>query len=55
MIDIKNVQKCLKRTNIDIAFLIVISGILMSPFIKYAWIASIVACFFIKDEEKQIN
>jgi hypothetical protein len=48
-------QQNLKRTNIDIMFLIVISGILMSSFIDYAWIFSMLACLFIKDEEKQVD
>ena len=55
MITIKNIQQYLNKTNTDIAFLIVILGILMSPFIKYAWVVSMLACFFIKEEEKQVN
>ena len=49
---IRNIQHYLKKSNIDIAFLIVILGIFMSPFIEYSWIVSIVACFFIKEDDE---
>ncbi len=55
MTSIKSIQQYLNRNNIDIAFVFVILGMLMSSFINYAWIVSIVACLFMKDEKEQID
>ncbi len=55
MASIKSIQQYLNKNNIDIAFVFVILGILMSSFINYAWIVSMMACLFIKDEKKQVN
>ncbi|MBE6049834.1 MAG: hypothetical protein E7214_04010 [Clostridium sp.] len=49
---IKSIQKYLNRNNIDIAMVFVVLGVVMSSYISYAWIITIVACFFIKDEEE---
>jgi len=51
---IKRIQLFLNRKNIDIAFVFVMLGIIMSSFITNAWIISLLtclACLFIKDEE----
>lgn len=52
MIAIKTIQQYLNKNNTDIAFLIVLLGILASPFIEYSWVVSLIACFFIKEDEK---
>ncbi len=51
---IKKIQLYLNRKNIDIAFVFVILGIIMSSFFTNAWIISLLAClacYFIKNEE----
>jgi hypothetical protein len=48
---IKRMQLYLNRKNIDIAFVFVMLGIIMSSFFTNAWIISLLACLFIKDEE----
>lgn len=54
----KEIQEYLNANNIDIAFLIALLGMFISPFISYAWVIAIIACFFIKednDDELQVN
>ncbi|WP_162531328.1 hypothetical protein [Metaclostridioides mangenotii] len=48
---IKMIQQYFTRKNIDIAFVFVMLGITMSSFITNAWIVSLLACLFIKNEE----
>ena len=51
---IKRIQQYFNRKNIDIAFVFVMLGIIMSSFITNAWIVSLLACLaclFINDEE----
>jgi len=51
---IKKIQLYLNRRNIDIAFVLVMLGIVMSSFITNSWVISLLAClacYFIKEEE----
>ncbi|GAA0227751.1 hypothetical protein J2Z43_001996 [Clostridioides mangenotii] len=52
---IKRMQLYLNRKNIDIAFVFVMLGIIMSSFFANAWIISLLACLFIKDDETNTN
>ncbi|EET84722.1 hypothetical protein CcarbDRAFT_4830 [Clostridium carboxidivorans P7] len=38
------------KKDIDIAFVIVLIGIVISPIVHYSWIISIIACLFLKDD-----
>lgn len=55
MTSIKSIQQYLNRNNIDIAFVFAILGMLMSSFINYAWMISILACLFVKNGEKEVD
>lgn len=48
---LKDVKQYFDRNNIDIVWGFVCVGISISVFIDYAWIISIIACFFLKDDE----
>lgn len=50
MITIKMIKDYLNKTDTDIAFIIVLMGLFLSAFIPYAWMVSILACFFIKED-----
>ncbi len=39
------------KADVDIAFVIVMIGIILTPLIPKAWIVSLIACPFIKDED----
>lgn len=53
MIAIKKIKEYLNKTHTDIAFVIVLMGLFLSAFISYAWVVSILACFFIKEDQEQ--
>lgn len=48
---LKNVKLYFDKNNIDIVWGFICIGLFMSAFIDYAWLISIIACFFIKDDE----
>lgn len=52
---VKNISHYIHKNNIDIAAVVACLGIFLSTYIENAWIISILACFFIKDEEKQVK
>ena len=54
MISVNNIKQYVNINSIDMAFIIVILGILLSTVVKYACFISILACFFIKDEKDKI-
>jgi hypothetical protein len=53
MVSVSNIKQYVKIDSIDMAFVIVILGILLGTFVKYACFISILACFFIKDEKDE--
>lgn len=47
---LKKINTYINKNNIDIAFAIVIIGLVLSSVINYLWIISIIACLFIKED-----
>lgn len=47
---LKNINTYINKNNVDIAFVIFIIGLVLSPVINYSWIISIIACLFIKED-----
>jgi hypothetical protein len=43
----------INKNNIDIAFVIVIIGLVLSTIFEYSWVISIIACLCIKKDETE--
>lgn len=41
----------INKKDIDIAFVIVLIGLALVPILHYSWIISIIACYFLKEDE----
>lgn len=52
---ITKINSYINKNNIDIAFVIVIVGLVLSTVIDYLWIISIIASLFIKEDNKKIT
>ena len=50
---ITQMKTYINKNNIDIAFVIVIIGLVFSTVFNYSWIISIIACLFIKKDETE--
>ena len=50
---ITQINTYINKNNIDIAFVIVIIGLVLSTVFNYSWIISIIACLFMKKDETE--
>jgi len=50
---ITQMKTYINKNNIDIAFVIVIIGLVFSTVFNYSWIISIIACLFIKKDKTE--
>ncbi|MFD3157934.1 hypothetical protein ACFIJ5_13850 [Haloimpatiens sp. FM7330] len=50
---IVQINNYINENNIDIAFVIVIIGLVLTPFLDYSWIISIIASLFLKEDENE--
>lgn len=50
---IKQMNTYVNKNNIDIAFVIVVIGLVLSTVFYYSWIISIIACLFMKKDETE--
>lgn len=46
-----NLVRWINKKDSDIAFVVVLIGIVLSPILHYSWIISIIACLFIKEDK----
>ena len=52
---ITQINTYINKNNIDIAFVIVVIGLVLSTVFDYSWIISIIACLFMKKDESEKN
>lgn len=48
---ITQINTYINKNNIDIAFAIVLIGLVLVPVVPYSWIISIIACLFVREDE----